>query len=330
MSLDVDPALLERAREHQSAGDLDAAITELAAATRARPEAGHELELVRLRHQACLGLRHEALVPQPPAIAEALAVDAAVGLPVTEAPVSAAVVRKTIETHGSVIVRGFLNRERTSRMRETVRSALSARDQVKSGGVSSAWYSEFPGADGVSRWFTSQAGMLAADSPRGLCRLLDMFSEVGVDRLATEFLGGRPVFSVEKSVFRSVLPGPQASWHQDGAFLGEHIRSLDVWIALSPCGRNSPGLEIVSRRIDRVLPTGEYFTWDLSERVIAENYPGFRKVTPEFEPGDAILFDQLCVHRTANAPTMTERRLAIECWLFAAGNVPPKYAGLVL
>jgi hypothetical protein len=40
-------------------------------------------------------------------------------------------------------------------------------------------------------------------------------------------------------------------------------------------------------------------------------------VRPIFEAGDALLFDHLCLHKTATEPGMTNGRYAIETWLFA-------------
>ncbi len=62
------------------------------------------------------------------------------------------------------------------------------------------------------------------------------------------------------------------SWHQDGAFLGG-VRALNVWLSLSHCGDDAPGLDIVPKRIDRVVPTGTEgaaFDWSVSQAVVDE------------------------------------------------------------
>ncbi|NND66331.1 MAG: hypothetical protein HKN19_01975 [Halioglobus sp.] len=39
-------------------------------------------------------------------------------------------------------------------------------------------------------------------------------------------------------------------------------------------------------------------------------------------PGDAVLFDELALHRTGVSPSMTETRYAIEMWFFAPSMFP--------
>jgi hypothetical protein len=232
-----------------------------------------------------------------------------------------------------LIVRKLLDAAGVARLKAAVETALDARGSALSGQTQgpSPWYSEFgPLKEAGARAFTESSGVLAVDSPRGVFELLETFRAAGVDRLARDFLGGPPVLSAEKSVFRRVAPTVYASYHQDGAFLGQDIRTLDVWIALSHCGKTAPSLEVLPHRVSRILPMGAFFDWDLDEKEIEKEFPGFKSVLAEFEPGDAILFDQLCVHRSGHAAGMTEPRLAIECWLFAAQSVPEGYTGLVL
>ena len=90
-------------------------------------------------------------------------------------------------------------------------------------------------------------------------------------------------------------------WHQDGAFLGADVRTLNVWLTLSHCGADAPGLDILPRRLDQILQTGTegaIFDWSVSPDVVdAAAEP--RVVRPEFGPGDALLFDHFFLHRTA-------------------------------
>jgi hypothetical protein len=51
---------------------------------------------------------------------------------------------------------------------------------------------------------------------------------------------------------------------------------------------------------------------------------------PIFEQGDALLFDELFLHRTACEPEMTRERYAIETWLFAPSVYPDKQIPLVV
>jgi hypothetical protein len=151
--------------------------------------------------------------------------------------------------------------------------------------------------------------------------------------MITAYLGERPVLSVNKCTLRRVGTEPgNANWHQDGAFLGDGIRSLNVWMSLSHCGVDAPGLDVVPRRFDEVLETGTegaIFPWTVGpgvvERVSAES-PVCR---PTFEPGDVLLFDDFFLHRTAAEPTMPRQRHAIETWFFAPSAYPDGQIPLV-
>jgi hypothetical protein len=317
--------------------ELLTAIDRLAETNRRAFDANVEKTLRELRYRAFLMRRGEPLgdrsAPPP------LAFDLGEGLPtVSSANVTSDVVRAAIEQHGSLIVRGLLDRSEASELRSVTDSALAARQNVGRNrqATPSPWYDETTWASKDVRrslaptGMMQASGMMAADSPRGLFLLLEIFREQGIADLAEGVLGVRPAISVEKSLFRRVHPQKMPSWHQDGAFLGAHVRTLDVWIALSPCGRTAPGLDVFPHRVDRILPTGCFFSWDLAYDTLSKAYPGIRPVTPEFDAGDAILFDHLCAHRTGAGPDMTEPRYAVECWLFAPSAFPSRYSGLVL
>jgi ectoine hydroxylase-related dioxygenase (phytanoyl-CoA dioxygenase family) len=106
-------------------------------------------------------------------------------------------------------------------------------------------------------------------------------------------------------------------WHQDGAFLGEDIRSINIWIALTDCGVDAPGLDVVAKRLPGIVQTGSNFaTWTTNPQAAKEVSEG-HTVRPVFTAGDAIIFDHLCLHRTAASPGMTKTRYAIETWIMA-------------
>ena len=57
---------------------------------------------------------------------------------------------------------------------------------------------------------------------------------------------------------------------------------------------------------------------------------GVAVVRPEFEAGDALLFDHLFLHRTAVAPGMSLERHAMETWFFAPSAYPKGQIPLAL
>jgi hypothetical protein len=108
--------------------------------------------------------------------------------------------------------------------------------------------------------------------------------------------------------------------------MGEGIRSLNVWIALTDCGIDAPSLDLVTRRADALLPMGQgaFAEWGLRADVV-ESFAAGAIVRPVFQKGDAILFDHLAVHRTGMDATMKRDRHAIETWLLA----PSTYAEMI-
>lgn len=261
--------------------------------------------------------------------------------------------RAAILRNGSLLVRGLIQEDDVSRLVDAIDRAWEAREAHASGGsTQGAYYEEFepdPRFDLALHRGTinrSGSGLMAADSPPATLEVLDSFERAGLGRLAAGYLGERPVISVNKYLLRKVSPelldeafeqafgGTRGSnpsrWHQDGAFLGD-VRALNVWLSLSRCGDMAPGLDIVPRRLDHIVPTGTegaLFDWSVSQQ-LAEDAAGELGIRrPIFEPGDALLFDELLLHSTAVEPGMTSMRYAVETWFFGPSGFPPDYAPL--
>ncbi|HEY6416306.1 MAG TPA: hypothetical protein VIX41_08715, partial [Acidimicrobiales bacterium] len=73
-----------------------------------------------------------------------------------------------------------------------------------------------------------------------LFELLEVLDETGIGALVAGYLGERPALSANKCTLRRVPPDASTNWHQDGAFLGRHVTTLNLWLALSPCGTDAP------------------------------------------------------------------------------------------
>ena len=79
-------------------------------------------------------------------------------------------------------------------------------------------------------------------------------------------------------------------------------------------------------RVDRIVETGTggaFFDWSVGPDTVEEVAEDAAVVRPIFEPGDALLFDELFLHRTATEEAMTRERYAKETWFF----VPSLYPG---
>jgi hypothetical protein len=166
-------------------------------------------------------------------------------------------------------------------------------------------------------------------------RLLEIFERTGITRLATSYLGEVPLISVNKCTLRKVEPytivgrdqKPASAWHQDGAFLGE-VRALNVWVALSHCGDDAPGLDLVPKRLDYIVPTGTEgaeYDWSLSLAEVDKAAGETGTARPIFEAGDVMLFDEMFLHSTATEPDMPHTRFAAETWFFGPSKFPDKY-----
>ena len=118
--------------------------------------------------------------------------------------------------------------------------------------------------------------------------------------------------------------GPTAGWHQDGRFLGDDLATLNVWTALSDCGEDAPGMDLVLDYLDHyIMPdTESHFDWSVSDAQVDAMRDRVSVVTPKFKAGDMVMFDNWLLHRTARRPGMTKTRYAIESWFFAPSKFP--------
>jgi ectoine hydroxylase-related dioxygenase (phytanoyl-CoA dioxygenase family) len=178
---------------------------------------------------------------------------------------------------------------------------------------------------GRRNWVRASGALWTVDSPRMLFELTEMVEQTGIARLVTEYLGERPALSANKCTLRRVPVDTATNWHQDGAFLGAEVRTLNLWLALTAVDDDTPGLEIVPRRLDTLLPTGTegaMFDWSVSPAIVEEVAVDAPVVRPDFAAGDALLFDHMFLHRTAAGPGMTRERYAMENWFFAPSAYP--------
>ena len=174
------------------------------------------------------------------------------------------------------------------------------------------------------KFIANTGGVWAADSPRGMFDVMELYRELQLKKLLADYFGEAPCLSVKKWVLRRVDPiAGEADWHQDGAFMGKDVHSMNLWIALSDCGGDSinPGIDLVPKRLEHIVQTGTdgaRFDWTVGPEYVEKNFTDTPWIRPAFKAGDALFFDHMNLHRTAWSPTITGRRYAIECWFFAA------------
>jgi hypothetical protein len=241
-------------------------------------------------------------------------------------------VRESIRSHGSLVVRELISPSAVERLRTDIDSAFDCLRLHRGSAATSRtapWYTPFQPPNGesldIERWAVETSdGVLAADSPRTMSDLVDAYEQAGLRDVVSSYLGDRPMLTVKKTTLRRIDAETDTPWwHQDGAFLGQ-LGALNIWLSLSHCGDDAPSLDIAGRRFDYLLPSGTegaQFDWSIGQSVVDRHAAG-TIVRPRFAPGDALLFDEMLVHRTGVSPEMRSTRYAIESWFFACSNAP--------
>jgi Phytanoyl-CoA dioxygenase (PhyH) len=333
----IDVSRLE-AGDERAAADVFAEITALTAANRAAPDRDVERRLLRLRHDAGVRLAREqgarGVHPTP----DLDPLPEADGLPdFTPADVTPERLRAAILRDGCMVVRGLVARDTATAFAAEIERAYAERERKDAGGTAEpGYYEEFrveaPFKGPIRPWIKEGGGLLAADSPKLAFQMMEMFDTAGIPALVAGYLGEPAAISLHKTTLRKVEPTVVGAWHQDGAFMGD-VRSVNLWLSLSHCGDVAPGLDIVPRRLDSLVATGTdgAFLADQVSQATAEEAAGDQAIVrPVFEPGDAVIFDELCLHQTGADPSMPDTRYAIECWFFGGSAFPASYAPLAV
>jgi ectoine hydroxylase-related dioxygenase (phytanoyl-CoA dioxygenase family) len=245
--------------------------------------------------------------------------------------------------HGSLLVRELIDPALAATFIEDIDQAFAGRmaqGELYDDALSTPWYRRIalPADHHVekSREFVELgfAGIYMADSPRILARYTEMLGRTGIVSMIAGYMGERPCLSAGKTTVRRVPADMKTtSWHQDGAFLGTDIRSINLWLCLSHCGVDASGLDIVPRRLDYLAERGSpgaYFDWDVSPEVANQAAGDIGIASPVFRPGDAMLFDHMMLHRTGLPAGMSRDRYAIEAWMFAPSHYPMEHLPLVI
>lgn len=341
----------------EAEGKLVEAVDVLAAVNAHGPDPAIEDRLVDLRHRAAKSVDPgPGRSPWPPTYRDPFPELTGQVPEVPAAQLDTEMLGGAVSHHGALIVRGVFSEEaialgveaieRTHARQQAMASDAAAggartdaSETGKPGGEDDprSWYRPFPvdnRNDGLRQMVAKQGGTWLADSPASAGQLLAELEATGVTGAIRDHLGERPFFSVQKSTLRRSLPSYNlVAWHQDGSFLDEDVRTMNVWVALSPCGGDhpSPGLEVLPRRINEVLPVdGVMSTHSISYDLVDELAAEMPTVIPEFAAGDAIVFDERFLHRTHLTESMTEIRYALECWFFAPSHQATSYTPLLV
>jgi hypothetical protein len=305
-----------------------------------RPDGATGSRLLKLRHRA--GLRMLDGNGARPGYPEPDSASLPEGDPLPEltpAELTPAVLRAAIMRDGCALVRGLVHRDRALEFADLIERSFEERERADAGRPDTeGYYEEFEPEPPHSvppdqrSWIKAGGGVLAADSPLLAVEMLAMFKQAGISRLVEGYLGEHPLLSVEKTTLRKADPQVGGAWHQDGRFMGQ-VRALNLWLSLSRCGDESPGLDIVPRRLDEIITTSTdeaMLDIQVSQSKAEEAARDTPIIRPIFEPGDALFFDDLFLHKTGSDPSMPKPRFAIESWFFGSSAFPAEYGPLAV
>jgi hypothetical protein len=319
--------------------ELAAEIERLSELNRRRSSHDRERLLLHLRNLAGIRLIGAETDVSAHPETDFAALPASADLPeLTPEQLTPQTLRAGIRRQGCVLVRGLVPRATAARFAEQIERSFEQRERHYSGRrFDDGYYSDFTpdprrGNTLPREWIRSGGGLLGVDSPRLSFEMLEMFRVAGVLSLTQAYLGEPPLIAAEKTTLRRADPSVGGAWHQDGKFMGP-VKALNVWLALSRCGDEAPGLDIVPRRLQEHVTTHEEPGFDnmVPQRVAEELAGGeIGILRPIFEPGDALLFDELFLHKTASEPGMPKPRFAIETWFFRPSAFPADYAPLAV
>jgi hypothetical protein len=174
------------------------------------------------------------------------------------------------------------------------------------------------------RWYR----VCTMDSPRAMFEVVAAYEASGIGDLVRSYLGARPVMTASKWALRRMPKREIWAWHQEAnVFPNVPIRTLNVWLALSSCGVDSPSLDVVPRREHQVHPVEDGFMLPIDEfQKIVGDAP---TSSPRYSPGDAMVFDEMLLHRTNTNPSMEGIRYSIESWFLAPAGYPTELGPIV-
>jgi len=343
---------LAQALAFRAQGDWARALACLTRANAQRPSASLQQQLVDWRIEAgrspsaaAAGEAHSA----PERASHAPGVDkGASAIPeVPPGELTAARLHEAIHGSGALIVRGLLDASVAEELRQQIERVVGAREDpgnFPSVEPEAAWYTRSSEVRGAPAQLFRRPGQAVesssiwvADSPRMACELLALYERLGLPSLLENYFGEPARLSVKKWVLRKMAPkkNGNAGWHQDGRFLGEHIRSVNLWLALSDCGGGAPapGMDLLVDGRREIHPTGTdgaWFDWTVGPERVARLATEAPISQPRFAPGDALLFDHFSLHRTALEDHHNALRYAIEAWFFAASTAPARQQPLYI
>lgn len=318
---------------------LDEAHT-LTEATRSEREVAAEQRILRLRNLAGVALTQDADDAHFAEPDRSALPSVGVGQLPEFAPqdLTPGLLRAAILRDGCLLVRGLIARDAALDFADQIERAFEQRELHDTGQRHDpAYYSEFApdprsGGEMARPWVKQGGGVLFPDCPAPAFNLLELFRGAGLPELVGGYLGEAPLIACQKTTLRKADPSVPGAWHQDGKFMGS-VRALNLWLSLSRCGDESPGLDIIPKRIDHLVTVNTeeaMLDYMVSQKRAEEAAGEAGIIRPIFEPGDALFFDELFLHKTGSDPDMPKSRFAVESWFFGASGFAREYSPIAV
>lgn len=166
------------------------------------------------------------------------------------------------------------------------------------------------------------------------CHLMRVYEDSGLLNAVKGYLGEDSIIAIERARLRykGLNQSAGLSWHQDGSYFGEKCFALNCWAAVTECGRANNGLSLVPRRNHERLGAEEvdvsksrFGKADLAygNQILKKYLPEADGIeTPYFNAGDAIIFDEMTLHRTAKVKNITMPQIVSISWFFSLSRFP--------
>ncbi|MFK7977011.1 MAG: hypothetical protein AB8C02_12795 [Halioglobus sp.] len=311
---------LRRAKNLSQGGDITTAIGHLLSANEHMADPALERDII---DQLLQTIEKQPTAPVPQAVPNPSSSSTALcklgELPeVTAAQFSAKVLNDAIAQAGHLIVRGMFSSEDTQTLKDCIDEAMLSRfnSTKRAPGETDPWYHlspYFPGKHDAydqnihKKSYAMTGSMKVLDSPRGTCKVLDVYRKYKLREVLDEYFGEPTVIATRKWVFRLVKAVEQkqesigGGWHQDGQFMGGDVRAMNLWVPLNNCGSgtDSPGMALLPKRLDKIQDfgtRGAKLNWVVGPELVQELAEDAPIVYPHFEAGDALFFDHLSLH----------------------------------
>lgn len=262
------------------------------------------------------------------------------------------VLKRAIRSHGCLIVRNYFDKTETAELRDYVEYAFKVNDNrdkavnkyvtkqvslaevlehtkediARNSTTNPTYQDTTKIARNLAQSMSNSVMHLTVKTPMIARKVMQMYDRKGLKRMLDQYFEHGACISCYKWVLRrATSPKQPVDYHQDGAFMGEDIDSMNLWVALSDCGggHDAPGMDIVPKRMMGDFAKGSgVMDWTIGPQAVVDGFGDQGVVTPTFNEGDGFFFDHLLVHRTQHIPDNTNLRYAIETWFFDMVNFP--------